>query len=65
MTVTDIELSRIARSLERSARALGQAALEGEEDAKLARIVNDIATIASRLVRRCAEKSDAEFDPAP
>ncbi|MFL5093831.1 MAG: hypothetical protein ACJ8ES_00875 [Xanthobacteraceae bacterium] len=65
MTVTDIELSRIARSLERSARALGKAALEGEEDAELARIVNDIATIAGRLARRCAEKSGTDLDRAP
>jgi hypothetical protein len=62
MTVTDIELSRIARSLERSARALGKAALDGE-DAELARIVNDIAMIAGRLARRCAEKSGTDLDP--
>jgi hypothetical protein len=65
MTVTDIELSRIARSLERSARALGKAALEGEDDAELARIVSDIASIAGRLARRCAEKSADSFEPSP
>jgi hypothetical protein len=64
MSVTDLELGRIARSLERSARALGKAALEGGEDAAVARIVNDIATIAGRLARRCAERSGASLDPA-
>jgi hypothetical protein len=64
MSVTDLELSRIARSLERSARALGKAALAGEADAELARIVNDIATITGRLARHCAERSGASLDPA-